>query len=500
MTEGEPAARRELTDGDRATARLLPAAFLVMAAAALAPLWSVEYPPMVDLPQHAAVVFIWKHYSDPAYGYREIFQLDLFSPYLIGHALARLAAVALPVPAAMKAAVSLAVLALPLALAHLLRRAGGDPWGALLGFPLAYGFAFYWGFTNYLLAVPVGLAFAAAGLGYARAPSRRKGAALALFAFVLYSCHALAFALCVPIVAAWILAFSGFSGWRRLWPLAPAAAVIAVWVVALRLVDPNAAPPLLWSEPLWQRLAELPKMLVGAGRRGGPWLVGGLLALALPWVGARWRGRPAWRWIPVATALALYLAAPNRALGTWFVYPRFAVFAAAFVLLVLEPASARWRRRLGRGLVLAFAAGWMVFLGLELRAVDAEARGFDAVIEHAEPGRRLLGLVFDPGYEHAAGLPVFAHFHMWYLARKGGLAEYTFGIAAPQLIHYRPGAGPLSHPELSLHPERFDFRRDGRFDYFLVRSRRDLGPRLFAGAPVVLEARSGAWWLYRRVS
>ena len=130
--------------------------------------------------------------------------------------------------------------------------------------------------------------------------------------------------------------------------------------------------------------------------------------------------------------------------------------------------------------------------------MDADARQFDTVLERMEGGRRVLGLNFDPGFEYVAGLPVFAHFHMWYQAQKGGLAEFTFGTAAPQLIHYRRGTGPLAHPELSLHPERFDLRRDGRFDYFLVRADRDLGPRLFAGAPIVLEARSGKWWLYRR--
>ena len=250
---------------------LFTGAFVLSAAAALLPLWSVKYPPMVDLPQHAAVVFLLQHFFDPAYGFHEIFELDLFSPYLFGHALGRLFAAAMPVPAAMKAVVSLALVALPAAMLHLFRRAGSDVWGALLGFPLAYGFAFYWGFTNYLLAVPVGLAFVAAGLGYARAPSRTHGLALALFAFVLYFCHALAFALCVPIVGLWVLSLA--DGGRkqallRLWPLVPAAVVIGVWVLWLRLTDPNAAVPLVWSEAPWERLLLLPKMLVGAGRGG----------------------------------------------------------------------------------------------------------------------------------------------------------------------------------------------------------------------------------------
>lgn len=477
------------------------AAFLLSATVSLVPIWSVRYPPMVDLPQHAAQVFVWKHLDDPAFGYRQIFEIDLASPYLAGHAVARLAAVLLPVPAAMKCLVSLAVLALPLALFVLLRRSESDEWNALLGFPLAFGFAFYWGFTNYMLAVPVGLAFTAAALGYARRPSRRSGLALALFAFVLYFFHALAFALSIAVAGLWILTASKGRFRERLllaWPLAPATVVIAAWFLLLRFTDPSQSAAVLWSETAFERLRDLPSMLAGAGRQQGPRLLGGLLVLGLPLAGGRWSWRPPWRLAPLAVALGLFFAAPNRALNTWFLYPRFAVFIALFALLAMEPARHELRRRAGRMLIVAFVIGWAAFLTADFRAIDAEARHFDAVVESMEGGRRLLGLVFEPGFDAVAGMPVFGHFHMWYQAKKGGLAEFTFATSAPNPVQYLPGAGPLADPRLSTRPDLFDFHRDGRFDYFLVRSPDDVGGRLFRGAPVELELRSGNWWLYRR--
>lgn len=476
------------------------AAYLVSAAAALVPLFSVKYPPMVDLPQHAASVFIWKHYDDPEHGFRDVFAIDYLSPYVLGHGLARLLAEAMPVLAAMKAATALAILALPLAMAHLFRRAGADVWGALFGFPLAYGFAFYWGFFNYMLALPAALLFIAAGLDYARAPSRRRGLALTLFAFVVYFCHALAFGLAVPVVGVWILIFAGElrAGLRRLWPLLPAVGMIALWVAWQSATNPSVDAPLLWSEPPWQRLLDLPANLLGAGRQGGPRLLGGLLVLLLPFVGARPRLAPVALLAPAALAFLYYLAVPNRALNTFFVYPRYAVFAAVFALMAFVPSAGR-RRIAGRLAAALFVLGWMGFLTADFRRMAPEARRFDAVLEKMEPGRRVLGLNFDPGYAFVAGMPVFGHFHMWYQAEKGGIAEYTFGVAAPQLVHYRPGKGPLADPGLSRRPQLFDFRLDGGFDYFIVRAPIDLGPRLFPAAAAELEVRSGDWWLYRRI-
>jgi hypothetical protein len=478
------------------------AAYLVSAAAALVPLFAVKYPPMVDLPQHAAAVFIWLHYGDPAHGFRELFAIDYLSPYVLGHGLARLLAEVLSVLTALKTVTALAILALPLAMAHLFRRSGGDVWGALLGFPLAYGFAFYWGFFNFLLALPVTLLFVSAGLAYAREPSGKSGFTLALLAFAVYFGHALAFGLGAPVVGLWILIFAGRDlrqGFARLWPLLPAAGMIAVWFVWQRTTNPSVDVPALWTEAPWQRLLDLPAYLVGAGRQAGPRLLGGLFVLLLPFACGRPRLGPPWVLAPLALSSLYFLALPNRVLNTWFVYPRYAVFTAVFALMVFVPWRSGRRAAAGRLLVLGFVLGWMGFLAVDFQRMDAEARRFDAVLERMEPGKRVLGLNFDPGYAFVAGMPVFGHFHMWYQAEKGGIAEYTFAVSPPQLVYYRPGKGPLAHPELSRRPQLFDDRRDGvHFDYYIVRAPVDMGPRLFRGAPVEFEVRAGDWWLYRR--
>ena len=82
-------------------------AFALCAAAMVALLWSFEYLPLVDLPQHVAQLSYWIHLDDPAFGFGEQFRFT-FSPYLFGHALARAAALVMPPMAAIRLVITLA--------------------------------------------------------------------------------------------------------------------------------------------------------------------------------------------------------------------------------------------------------------------------------------------------------------------------------------------------------------------------------------------------------
>ncbi len=189
----------------------------------LVTLWTVRYLPMVDLPQHAAQIYLWQHYDDPTQGLAQDYVLNWFTPYLGGYTLVRLAACVLPILQAIKLVVTLAVLAFPLSLHRLLRETGGDRWWSLLGYPMAFGFSFYWGFLNYLVALPVGMLFLVAALGFAREPTWRRGGAFAAIGVLLCLCHVLVFA--VVGAAAGFLVLEGCRSVRgalvRLAPFLP---------------------------------------------------------------------------------------------------------------------------------------------------------------------------------------------------------------------------------------------------------------------------------------
>jgi hypothetical protein len=51
------------------------------------PVWLPYYPPMVDLPQHAAQVTLLLNIGKPGFPFSDLFHLNLFTPYLLGYGL-----------------------------------------------------------------------------------------------------------------------------------------------------------------------------------------------------------------------------------------------------------------------------------------------------------------------------------------------------------------------------------------------------------------------------
>src|SRR5690348_6995364 len=129
----------------------------IVSALATIPVWLPAFPPMTDLPQHAAQVAMLREMSQPAFPYRHLFEINWFTPYLVGYLLVYAFTGILGIVVACKLVVSLAIAGIPIATAVLILETGGDSRWALLSVPAMYGFDFQWGFLNFLVAVPLGL-------------------------------------------------------------------------------------------------------------------------------------------------------------------------------------------------------------------------------------------------------------------------------------------------------------------------------------------------------
>ena len=51
------------------------------------PVWLPDFPPMVDLPQHAAQVALLLNMGKPGFPFSDLFHFNLFTPYLLGYGL-----------------------------------------------------------------------------------------------------------------------------------------------------------------------------------------------------------------------------------------------------------------------------------------------------------------------------------------------------------------------------------------------------------------------------
>ncbi|MGA3128948.1 MAG: hypothetical protein ABSD13_19815 [Candidatus Korobacteraceae bacterium] len=180
---------------------------LLLAASLLAttPVWLASFPPMVDLPEHAAQIALLRNLHDPSFPFAELFWVNWFTPYLLGYMLVYALAPVFGIVVACKLIIALALIGLPLATAVLMRETGADPYWALLAIPGMYGFSFTWGFLNFMVATPLGLLFLAYVIRNARRPTLRSSLLLGVFAVLLFFCHALICLFFLAIAAVYVV-------------------------------------------------------------------------------------------------------------------------------------------------------------------------------------------------------------------------------------------------------------------------------------------------------
>ena len=178
---------------------------------------------------------------------------------------------------------------------------------------------------------------------------------------------------------------------------------------------------------------------------------------------------------PEVIAVALfvtYLVSPLSYRWIWPISHRMVPVVALFALATLA-----WRRLPWRPALLLIPATalnlWACSVHVEhFWRFDEEAGPIREVVAEAEPGKRLLGLVFDRGSEVVNHAP-YLHFAQYYVVERGGVASFSFVDFPQSPVRYRADNAPPRLPNrFEWTPERFRFAAHGQaYDYFLIRGR-----------------------------
>ncbi len=473
--------------------------FSIVCLFAALPVLVTTLPPMVDLPQHAAQIALLRDVLAGETPFASLFEVQLFTPYWFGYSLLFLLAKPLGVVRAAKALVALTMIAYAWAASHFAARAKVAPHWRWLFVPLPFGFAYEWGFLNFLVAVPLGFVFLAQIDRESRERSWREVLVLVAWVHLLFFAHVLVMAYFVA-VAALLLHVPNPRQWlRRVAPLASVGPVVILWVLGKRAAAGEVRVPPVWGWH-WGRVEALPSTLFSLPL-GDVYLALALVLATAPLLcGYRVRRSPA-ALAPFAFHALVMLLGPHVAFGTSFVYERFGYVGLPLLALAFEEAPAgpsvvRARRALEP--VYAFVALAMLAVHLR-RAVryEAESAAFREVIAEAKPGRRMLGMPFlRGGVSYQA--PTYVHYATWYSSLRGGLAEFSFATFFPQVVRYRSGVRPLATDRVNWSPELFswdEWKREG-YTYFLVRQAHDPQNELFPAGAVRRVAARGGWWLF----
>lgn len=371
-----------------------------------APLWGPDIPPLTDLPGHMG-----RYAVQLEGGAGPLSRWYAFDWHWIGNLGVDILIQVLGPLLGVEAAAKIVVIAIPmLTAAGLLATArevhGRIPPTALLTLPIAYNYAFNWGFVNFALSMALAFLLFALWLRLTRSGALRvRAGVFVLLSLALWTAHIFGWAmLCV-------LAFS--AELVRQWD-AGRRGVAWLWQTALNIL-PLAAPlPLMaltfgeggaGGQPFghtWFNWALKERWITGILRDRWEWLDKGSVALLglvvagglLVW--AIRRRRPAGLPLILAALLmtVLFVLMPHALLGSAYADMRLAPFALATAILAIGAPKVRasW---------LAIAA--LAFFGVRTSATAWSLHRFDqsyarelAALSHIPANARVLALVGKP--------------------------------------------------------------------------------------------------------
>jgi hypothetical protein len=423
---------------------------VLLGAAALVPIWALDFFPGQDTPNHLYAAHVLAHVEEPT-----------FAPYFRFYpAMSNIAFLGFATPlqgvlggsGAHRLFLSLCVIGF-LAGALYLAGSGGRermPLG-LLVFPFAFNWYLTSGFYNFATSIP-GFCFAV-GL-MMRSPAMPWPRALALLGLGLFT--ALGHPLTVLCIGASALAV--LPAWRARF-IAALALLPAVALVGLGVSGGASPSGLEWPggfpSPLYNIATAFYRFAVPIGMGELPAAIPAFLLLLFPAVLTAWRFRTEKPPVGIrlsALLLLLFFLLPERSFDLDHICTRMVGFLA---LSVPAWAGYGWllrRRRLFFGAVAALSLGSTALFTLSAREVNADLAEYTAGIDAVPKGKTLFPLNFDARSGNRVIWPLL---HAWgyYGVAKDLVLPHVMAAHATRpasLLAYRRDAPPLPDPDDSL--------------------------------------------------
>ena len=487
------------------------------------PVWLPHFPPMVDLPQHAAQVSLFLNLGNPDFPFSDQFQRNLFTPYLLGYLLISAITPIFGILTASKLVIWLALATFALSSRYLLNRTGADPYWSWLTFPVLYGFTYQWGLLSFLIAVPVGIF--TLGLIW-RNPEKndwQSSLFIALMLNILFYCHALVMGLVIVIALGfWIYSAKNLRNFLlSAWPIITLTPMVIIWLL-LTARHPQTSMAIDWDlswintmdgyytyfadwadkqNPGWGRATGfIPRLL---GVRPSPlFTLTGIILFALPFLAGGRIASSRIRLLPLIAITLVLIFLPSTLFGNVFTVERFVYLAMPLFLIMIDISASPGRiQQFLRWSAPMIAFGWIAYMSINALQFNREADGFQNILSKMEPNNRAISLIFSRDDSHSIA-PTFIHFPAWYSAIKNGVTNPSFAETYIEPVTYKKEYIPKANFQgFAWNPQLFNWpRHEGyQYDYFVVRAPVDVGAFIFRTAPcrIQLVAQSQKWWLYR---
>lgn len=463
------------------------------------------YPAMVDVPQHAAQITALKALlGGSSWAFSDMFELRPFTPYWLGYGLVMALTIPFDVVLAIKIIIAGAQCFFVWAAARLclkMKMPAEWRWMFLI---LPFGFAYQWGFLNFIVAAPFGFIFLGEIADFRRKNNRSSWLKIVLWVHFLFFAHFLIAAFfCAAAIFMLAEPWEGMKKWAyRSLPIFSVLPVTFAWLVIGLNSAPEARGDIVWMVGI-NRVKEFLPSLVSAPTPGIGQLIG-LVCLILPFM---WGARPKksiFSWAPFGLYVAWMMFVPHLLGGNFFTYQRFGLFGLPLYFICFEVSneqSAPTHSALvgvGLALIASSIVGWHSVRAL---IFEGEASGYRTVMKNAEPGKRILMFAFKPTSQ-ASSAPLHLHVAGWYQAEHGGLAEFNFARFWGLPVKYKIDAPSGIFSGFEWYPANFDWSRNrgDLFDYFLIRHPQDASEWISekSGGAMKQVSKNGEWQLYAK--
>lgn len=471
----------------------------------VAPIWVVDLPPFIDLPQHMAQVNAFRLLlaDDPMF--TQMFELNWFTPYYIPHLLLYALSSVLPLLVAAKLLLSVSVFVTPLAVARLLETLDEDWRLAWLTIPSAFSFSLYWGFLSFVVAIPLGIYLLVLTVRYCESPSLSRAVAIGGLSLALFFTHLLALGLCAAIALAYLLGThykKPLTLVKLSLPYAVPLPLIITWLLSAQTWETLPQETEIYWDSLLVHLHFMAMAPTGIDLFiPTASFVMGFLFFALPGILGYSLTRKPERWLAIACMLVIFFAFPSGGMDSVFLYIRYGVFLMPVWLLAWQKPINGALRFTWVPLLVIVAVG--TFNVIRFDAFDDDTVYFKSIAAQIPPRTRVLSM----GHEYMNGKfqgPVLLQFGAYHQAFKDGISDFNFGFYFNQLVRYKLERLPTYNQDIQIRPmlEDWESYSGDDYDYFLVYDPQDISHVLFRGHEddVELVAQTGRWWLFKNTS
>lgn len=477
-------------------------------------LWISDYPPMIDLPQHAAQVSTFISLINQTSSWSEIVEINYLTPYWIGYGPWIALCLIFDVITAFKILVSSLFVLYVLSIRSVFRKINAPLELSILAIPLFFGFSYQWGFLTFIAAIPIGMLL----LNFSTQSIKKQISLkfITIFTtlgFILFLSHILVFVFfCLITFIYRVLSIAREKALVKKSIISLSVSYLFFSLILIGYLKSNDPLSGLYSygdnfyiyssgENRFLELFILPWS--GSLVKELNALIFSACMILTPFILRYKLSKDNRKYIPFAISIVLWFSLPHFISNTFFIYQRYSIFIFIFYFMIFEKHDHTGISKSFNKNIFIVALAFLITYNplVNIWFFSKETKSFERLISNLPENKRALSLIFDTYGLTIRNPAVYVHFPLWYQAQKNGFVDFNFAWFNPQIIRFKPSKAPEVKPSFEWQPQNHVFiEHCDIYDLIILRTTtNDAPPKItLSNCSFSMKANSQTWYAYER--